>query len=160
MPCATCLTSGVIVLSKRTIRYILDYMKRLLLIVLLSITLLPLAVTGRDRVPPSMKTPTPLTEEEKQFKAEENRYSEGLKADIGENYALAIEIWRPLALSGHAKAQWQMGNMYFSGHGVPQDKQSAAKWYSLCASSLPFCRTSLLFTQPKCYGEGEKRRCF
>ena len=45
------------------------------------------------------------------------------------DFAVAIGIWRPLAMEGNAEAQTLLGAMYWSGEGVPRDHAEAAKWY-------------------------------
>ena len=37
------------------------------------------------------------------------------------------------AQDGNAEAQSHLGNMYFVGHGVPQNYSEAVKWYRLAA---------------------------
>ena len=49
------------------------------------------------------------------------------------DFATALEIWRPRATQGVAFAQRNVGIMYYSGQGVPQDYGEAAKWYRLAA---------------------------
>src|SRR5262249_14942003 len=39
----------------------------------------------------------------------------------------------PLAEQGDARAQYEVGGMYSSGHGVPQDYVEAVKWYRRAA---------------------------
>jgi uncharacterized protein len=49
------------------------------------------------------------------------------------DFATALQIWRPRATQGVAFAQFNLGLMYYSGQGVPQDYAEAAKWYRLAA---------------------------
>jgi len=49
------------------------------------------------------------------------------------DYATALRLWRPLAEQGDAAAQYNLGNMYVKGAGVPQDDAEAVKWYRLAA---------------------------
>ena len=49
------------------------------------------------------------------------------------DFATALQIWRPRATQGVAFAQVNVGIMYYSGQGVPQDYGEAAKWYRLAA---------------------------
>ena len=46
----------------------------------------------------------------------------------------ALEIFKPLAEQGDAAAQFNLGNMYLYGEGVPQDNVQALKWLNLSAS--------------------------
>jgi TPR repeat protein len=43
-------------------------------------------------------------------------------------YAAAIQLCRPLAEEGDARAQLSLGAMYYNGQGVQQDFAEAAKW--------------------------------
>ena len=49
------------------------------------------------------------------------------------DYAQAMNLWRPLAAQGNARAQFSLGLSYELGHGVSQDTQEAAKWYRKAA---------------------------
>ena len=49
------------------------------------------------------------------------------------DYKMALEIWRPLAEQGNARAQNNLGVMYENGKGVPQNIPEAVKWYRLAA---------------------------
>lgn len=46
-------------------------------------------------------------------------------------YVLAM--WLPLAVRGHARAQYVLGRMYADGNGVPKDPQLAFSWFSKSA---------------------------
>jgi TPR repeat protein len=50
------------------------------------------------------------------------------------DYATATRIIRPLAESGDATAQYNLGVFYDNGLGVPQDKIKAYMWLSLAAT--------------------------
>jgi uncharacterized protein len=49
------------------------------------------------------------------------------------DYAIALRLWRPRAAQGVALAQNNLGLMYYSGQGLPQNYDEAAKWYRLAA---------------------------
>jgi hypothetical protein len=49
------------------------------------------------------------------------------------DYATALQLIRPLADQGDARAQSILGLMYESGRGVPQDYAEAVKWYRKAA---------------------------
>jgi uncharacterized protein len=49
------------------------------------------------------------------------------------DYATALRLIRPLADRGDAAAQYELGDMYYLGKGVPQAKAEAAKWYQRAA---------------------------
>jgi len=45
-----------------------------------------------------------------------------------ERYGDALAIIEPLADAGHPRAQFYLGSMYHSGHGVEQDHEREAEW--------------------------------
>ncbi len=49
------------------------------------------------------------------------------------NYALALELLKPIAEEGNTTAQGLLGRMYLRGVGVLQDYQEAVKWHCLAA---------------------------
>lgn len=49
------------------------------------------------------------------------------------DYATALRLLRPLAIQGHATAQYNLGNMYMDGQGVPQNNAEAVKWFHRAA---------------------------
>jgi TPR repeat protein len=50
------------------------------------------------------------------------------------DYATALQIWRPIAERGDARAQFDLGVLYNNGRGVAQDYVIAHKWFSLAAA--------------------------
>jgi TPR repeat protein len=75
-------------------------------------------------------------------------FQKGLEAYNRGDYATALREWRPLAAQGHARAQYNLGFMYASGQGVPQDYAEAVKWFRRSHPKvgenqfLIFCRSS------------------
>jgi uncharacterized protein len=65
--------------------------------------------------------------------ADAGPFEDGKAAYQQHDYATALQDWRPLADHGDAKAQNNLGNMYFNGHGVARDYAEAVKWYRLAA---------------------------
>jgi len=49
------------------------------------------------------------------------------------DYTAALKEWLPLAEQGSASAQFNVGQLYFLGRGVPQDDAAALKWHTLAA---------------------------
>lgn len=49
------------------------------------------------------------------------------------DFARALSIWRPLAVAGDADAQFNMGQAYKLGRGVPVDLTIAGDWYRRAA---------------------------
>ena len=62
-----------------------------------------------------------------------NDFQEGLDAIHETNYKKALRKLLPLAESGHAAAQYNIGVMHEWGNGVPQDNSQALKWYKRSA---------------------------
>ena len=60
-------------------------------------------------------------------------YKKGYAAYQSGDYATALREWTPLAKQGDAVAQYNLGNMYRLGQGVPKDDKTAVKWYRLAA---------------------------
>ncbi len=63
-------------------------------------------------------------------------FEDGVRAYKGGDYATALRLWRPLAEQGEAFAQYNLGNMYRNGRGVPRDYVQAHMWLNLAASGL------------------------
>ncbi|OAN67170.1 SPOR domain-containing protein [Sphingomonas sp. TDK1] len=57
----------------------------------------------------------------------------GVEAYERGDYAGAMRAWRPAAEKGDADAQYNMGQIYKLGRGVPADMVEAEKWYRLAA---------------------------
>jgi uncharacterized protein len=49
------------------------------------------------------------------------------------DYTVAVAQWRPLAISGDADAQFNLGQAYKLGRGVPTDLKAAEDWYRKAA---------------------------
>lgn len=45
------------------------------------------------------------------------------------DYQTAMHFWRPLADQGHARAQYNLGKLYFLGEGVPLDNAQCRYWW-------------------------------
>ncbi len=60
-------------------------------------------------------------------------FDKGLTAYGRGDYAAAHQVWLALGKRGHAPAQYNLGQMYRNGQGVPRDLIEAAKWYRLAA---------------------------
>ena len=58
---------------------------------------------------------------------------DAVSARLNGDYAKALKLLRPLADRGNAAAQSNLGFMYATGMGLPQDRAGAAKWYRLAA---------------------------
>jgi len=56
-------------------------------------------------------------------------YEDGKKAYLDKDYALALEILKPLAENGDSQSQVTLGIMYDFGHGVAKDPAKAIEWY-------------------------------
>ncbi len=60
-------------------------------------------------------------------------FEDGVAALQRKDYEAALNKWRPLAEKGDARAQYNLGVMYASGEGVPQDYKEVLKWLKLAA---------------------------
>lgn len=60
-------------------------------------------------------------------------FQAGLDAYNKGDYTGAAKEWRPLAESGDATAQFNLGLLYLDGHGVPQSPMEAANWFRRAA---------------------------
>ena len=58
---------------------------------------------------------------------------QGVEAWSRGDYDSAIKIWRPLAIAGDDDAQFNMGQAYKLGRGVPADLRAAEDWYRKAA---------------------------
>lgn len=47
--------------------------------------------------------------------------------------ANVVELWLPLAVKGHARAQYILGRMYAEGKGAPRDQKQAFDWLAKSA---------------------------
>lgn len=59
----------------------------------------------------------------------------GIQAWQHADYATAVAIWRPLAQRGDADAQFNLGQAYRLGRGVPIDLGAAKMWFEKAADS-------------------------
>ena len=60
-------------------------------------------------------------------------FDRGVVAYESGDYATALREWTPLAEQGLVEAQYNLGQMYAKGEGVPQDYKEAVKWYRRAA---------------------------
>ena len=58
-------------------------------------------------------------------------YSAALRGD----YGVAVAIWRPLAWSGNADAQFNLGLSHARGRGVEVDLENGLNWYRRAAAN-------------------------
>ncbi|MFZ7107977.1 tetratricopeptide repeat protein [Avibacterium avium] len=65
--------------------------------------------------------------------AQETQLQQGFEAAQRGDFATALQLWKPLAERGHAKAQYNLGVMYKNGQEVKQDDFQAVKWYQKAA---------------------------
>lgn len=61
-------------------------------------------------------------------------FQAGLDAYRRGDFVTAFHEWLPLAEQGSAQTQYNLGVMYGSGEGVPQDFAQAYAWLSLAAA--------------------------
>ena len=61
-------------------------------------------------------------------------FQKGLSAARSGDFATAVKEFTPLAEQGNATAQFNLGVMYATGRGVPQNYKVAEQWYILAAT--------------------------
>jgi TPR repeat protein len=59
---------------------------------------------------------------------------DGIDAYHQQDYAKALELWKPLAEQGNAAAQYQLGTLYAEGKGVQQSDATAVAWFARAAN--------------------------
>jgi TPR repeat protein len=62
-----------------------------------------------------------------------NDFLKGLNAYHSGDFTRALSEWMPLAEKRHSPSQYNLGFVYYRGEGVPQDYETAVKWYTLAA---------------------------
>jgi len=62
-------------------------------------------------------------------------YQDAIDAYNRKDYKTAYKLWLPLAEQGDAKAQYNLGQMYYFSRGVPQDSVLAHMWWNLAGSN-------------------------
>jgi TPR repeat protein len=67
--------------------------------------------------------------------AQQDRFESGLASKDRGHYATALRAWIPMAESGNAEAQNNVGYMYEEGLGVPQNYLLAMNWYRQAADN-------------------------
>ncbi|WP_313535052.1 SPOR domain-containing protein [Sphingomonas sp.] len=66
-------------------------------------------------------------------RAQDAAVKAGVDAYNRGDYGRAMQAWRPAAEKGDADAQYNVGQIYKLGRGVPVDMVEAEKWYRLAA---------------------------
>jgi hypothetical protein len=59
--------------------------------------------------------------------------AEGIDAYRAQDYAKAVQLWRPLAEQGNATAQYRLGTLYAEGKGVERNDATAFMWMQRAA---------------------------
>ncbi|WP_457581031.1 tetratricopeptide repeat protein [Ensifer canadensis] len=67
--------------------------------------------------------------------SEADEMTQALTAARNGDYETALSLWEPLARSGVARAQNNIGACFAEGLGVPQDRALAGKWLRLAAEA-------------------------
>jgi len=60
-------------------------------------------------------------------------FQKGLEAVQSGDFETALKEWKPLAERGNSGAQYNIGLLYDTGQGVPQDYKVSVIWYRLAA---------------------------
>lgn len=67
------------------------------------------------------------------FSAYAGDFQKGVDAYENGDYQTALREWQPFAEQGFAAAQYNLGQMYAQGQGMPQNNAEAVKWYRKAA---------------------------
>ncbi|OON97332.1 MAG: hypothetical protein ATN31_08330 [Candidatus Epulonipiscioides saccharophilum] len=62
-------------------------------------------------------------------------YNDDISDGLAQNYEEAVLFFASAAAKNHKEAQQKLGDCYFYGHGLPQDIDLAAQWYSVANDS-------------------------
>ncbi len=74
-------------------------------------------------------------------------FQKGKHTNQNGDFATALREWKTRAEYGDASAQYHLGNIYYSGTGVPQDYKTALKWFTLAAEQgVATAQSNLGFT--------------
>jgi len=65
--------------------------------------------------------------------AKEDPVKAGVEAYERGDYKTAVDLWRSAAIKGNADAQFNLGQAYKMGRGVPTDLKQAEEWYRKAA---------------------------
>ena len=60
-------------------------------------------------------------------------FEDGVAAYTKGDFSTAMRLFRPLAESGNANAQYKLGLIYDLGKGTPKDDKLALRWYQAAA---------------------------
>ena len=58
---------------------------------------------------------------------------DGIAAYQNKDYAIALKLFRSVAATKNASAQFNLGRMYYFGEGVSQDFRKAVEWFRMAA---------------------------
>ena len=75
-----------------------------------------------------IKNQMPVDADSEEARGDGNSVSDGVAAYNAGDYAEAYRIWRDLAESGNARAQFHLGALYYEGRGVTKDLRKAQTW--------------------------------
>ena len=79
-------------------------------------------------------------------------FNDGWDAYTNGDFKTASKEWKPLAEKGDAKAQSNLGILYFNGKGVLKDYSQAVKWLKLAAEQN---EPEAQYILGKIYAEGD-----
>ena len=84
---------------------------------------------------------------------------DGLDAYDRKDFKTAYKLFLPLAEQGNALAQYNLGQMYRQGQGVPQDYQEAGRLYRLSAEqgdAIAQCNLGGMYNEGKGVPQDDK----
>jgi TPR repeat protein len=77
---------------------------------------------------------------------------EGLQFCNERNYSAAVALFQQAAAQGHADAQYNLGQCYHNGDGVPKDMAKAAEW---CGKAAAQGDAKAQYNLGDCYYNGD-----
>ena len=78
------------------------------------------------------------------FIADTSAYDNAVNTYEAKHYSEAYEVFRELALDGHAGAESMLGVMYYNGQGVPKNEAIAAIWlFKAATKGVPSAQLAL-----------------
>ncbi len=98
----------------------------------------------RPLVPMAPHRAADIARNESASKSQSERIQAALDAANHGDYAMAASLWQALADQDHGPSQYNLGQMYYAGKGVPQNFAEAVKWFSRAAQKgVPGAQLSL-----------------
>jgi hypothetical protein len=116
--------------SNASLGYMNTFVGVLLVVVVLIVALPQIASASSCELP---RDPDMVEKDLENIGLYPTSFEAGLRAYNDGNHGKALTIWRPIAESGHALAQYNIGIAYARGTGVEKDLVAASRWWKRSA---------------------------